>query len=121
MKEIQLTCTWCDSESLLRELVPYVGDGVKFEVRHHGPRFRGGEIDSTVLVALVSGGAVVVSGLINALMQVRLKKVPDGTGKLVYKSPSGMTLEVPSNCTMEQLREFAEIAHTFDRSRIDLE
>lgn len=121
VKEIQLTCAWSDSESLLRELVPYVGDGVKFEVRHHGPRFRGGEIDSTVLVALVSGGAVVVSGLISALMQVRLKKVPDGTGKLVYKSPSGMTLEVPSNCTMEQLREFAEIAHTFDRSRIDLE
>lgn len=121
MKEIQLTCAWCDSESLMRELSPYVGDGVKFEVRHRGPRFRGGELDSAVLVAIVSGGTVVVSALINALMQVRLKRTPDGTSKFVLKSPSGMSIEAPGNCTMEQLRELAEIAHALDRPRIDLE
>lgn len=121
MKEIQLTCAWCDSESLMRELSPYVGDSVKFEVRPRGPRFRGGQLDSTVLVALVSGGAVVVSALINALIQVRAKKAPDGTGKVVIKSASGTTVEAPRDFTMEQLRELAEIAHALDRPRIDLE
>lgn len=121
MKEIQLTCAWCDSESLMRELSPYVGHNVKFEVRHRGPRFRGGELDSGVLVAIVSGGAVVVSALINALIQVRVKKIPDGTGKFVVKSSSGISFEAPSSCTMEQLRELAEIAHTLDRPQIGLE
>lgn len=121
MKEIQLTCAWCDSESLMRELVPYVGDSVKFEVRHRGPRFRGGEIDSTVLVALVSGGAVVVSALINQLIQVRAKKAPDGMGKVIIKSASGVSIEAPRDFTMEQLRELAEIAQALDRPRIDLE
>ncbi len=121
MKEIQLFCTWCDSESLMRELAPYVGNTVRFEVRNQAPRFRGSGIDSTIVVALVTGGSVAVSAIITALIQWRAKKAPDGTGKIVLKSSSGITVEVPRDFSDERLREIIEIAQTLDRPRIYIE
>jgi hypothetical protein len=121
MKEIQLSCAWCDSESLKRELAPYVGNTVRFNVRTQVQRFRGSGIDNTVLVALVTGGSVAVSALITALIQWRAKKAPDGTGKIVLKSSSGITVEVPRDFSDERLREIIEIAQTLDRPRIYIE
>lgn len=118
MKEIQLTCAWCDSESLMSELTPYVGDGVKFEVRNCGPRFRGGELDSTVLVALVAGGSAVVSSLITGIIQWLATK---NESKIVLKSPLGTTVEAPGNSSNERLRELAAIVQSIDRPRLEIE
>jgi hypothetical protein len=104
--EIELTCAWRDSESLLRELAPYAGEGVKFEVRNRGPRFRGEAMDTAVLVALISAGQVAFNVLITSLIQWRLKTKADGASRIVIKvSNESLEIDVPRDFNSDQIHE----------------
>ena len=90
--------------------------GVHLSVRQ-ARHLRDAAAASTILSAVVTSGAM--SALVAGLMKIFESKT--SPGKIVIKSATGASLEVPSNCPVEKLRELAAIVEQMERPRIHLE
>ena len=84
-------------------------DDVQFEVRNADGAFRG--VDPSVLVAIVTGGAVVLSHLISGIIQILGPTARQSTIRLVGKNGS---IEIPANYDVDGIRRLMEMRRDLD-------
>ena len=66
-------------------------------------------LDPTVLVALISGGATVLAGLINSILTLYKAKSEKSKRQIVLKGKNGRELSIPADTPTEKIQEYMKL------------
>lgn len=103
----------------LAEAIVANSASITFEVRPASSRLRSPVTDSSVVIAVLAGGAATLSALLTGLLKV-VERRQDKAGKIVLKGSNGATVEVPAGTPAPAVAELIELAKRLDQPRITL-
>ncbi|WP_404870014.1 hypothetical protein ACI1MP_31055 [Kitasatospora griseola] len=117
--EIQIRSGSLAAGELRRAVSEHVpGAAVQFEVREPASDYRVG-IDATVVVAVVSGSASVLSALITGIFSLMAAR-RSGSANIVIRSADGRSIEFPADTSAEEIPRLVELTRQLDRPSIEL-
>ncbi len=122
METIPISANGLAPHDLRDALTPFVGkpsELLRLDVR---PEIgsRSAHMDTTVLVAIVSGASASLTVLLQGLLRlIESRRMRDG--KIVIRGDNGTTVEVPAGTSPAELQQLAETARSLDHPVIRLE
>jgi hypothetical protein len=124
MDTIELTLRFDDlaPDDLRAALVlhqPEIGECAQFLVRP-ARALRSPSLDTSVLVAIVTGGSATISALVMGLLRIVESKRLHGH-TIVIRGSSGRRIEVPDTMPISEIRRVAQLAAELDGASIRVE
>jgi hypothetical protein len=118
--EVGIRGTTLSPQELRAALAEHIGDAaVELDVRESVSQYRAGA-DPAVVVAVLGGGATVLSALITGIFAL-LAARPGIGRKIVIKGKDGASVECPADTPLEVIPQLVELARQLDTPSIEVD